>query len=90
MLRSEICFSDDVFAVEAHQRGVAVQVILDKSTGAQPLSANQIRKGCPECDCCPLHRLAIPSSAWSCRHFYTTHTEPRPDGRIRRRKECDR
>lgn len=23
-----------------------------------------------------------------CRHFYTTHTEPLRDGRIRRRKEC--
>jgi transcriptional regulator NrdR family protein len=23
-----------------------------------------------------------------CRHFYTTHTEPLPDGRIRRRKSC--
>ncbi len=23
-----------------------------------------------------------------CRHFYTTHTEPLGDGRIRRRKEC--
>jgi transcriptional regulator NrdR family protein len=23
-----------------------------------------------------------------CRHFYTTHTEPLHDGRIRRRKEC--
>jgi len=24
----------------------------------------------------------------SCRHFYTTHTEPLKDGRIRRRKQC--
>ena len=23
-----------------------------------------------------------------CRHFYTTHTEPLADGRIRRRKAC--
>ena len=23
-----------------------------------------------------------------CRHFYTTHTEPLRDGRVRRRKEC--
>lgn len=23
-----------------------------------------------------------------CRHFRTTHTEPRPDGSIQRRKEC--
>jgi transcriptional regulator NrdR family protein len=23
-----------------------------------------------------------------CRHFYTTHTEPMADGRIRRRKVC--
>ncbi|WP_443111049.1 NrdR family transcriptional regulator [Bremerella sp. P1] len=23
-----------------------------------------------------------------CRHFYTTHTEPLRDGRIRRRKSC--
>lgn len=23
-----------------------------------------------------------------CRYFYTTHTEPLRDGRIRRRKEC--
>jgi transcriptional regulator NrdR family protein len=23
-----------------------------------------------------------------CRHFYTTHTEPLRDGRIRRRKAC--
>jgi transcriptional regulator NrdR family protein len=23
-----------------------------------------------------------------CRHFYTTHTEPLPSGRIRRRKVC--
>jgi transcriptional regulator NrdR family protein len=23
-----------------------------------------------------------------CRHFYTTHTEPLKDGRIRRRREC--
>ena len=28
---------------------------------------------CPKCGCC---------------HFYTTHTEPLRDGRIRRRKEC--
>jgi len=24
----------------------------------------------------------------ACRHFYTTHTEPLRDGRIRRRKVC--
>jgi len=29
--------------------------------------------------CCP---------ACGCRHFYTTHTEPLRDGRIRRRKAC--
>jgi len=29
--------------------------------------------------CCPL---------CGCRHFYTTHTEPLRDGRIRRRKVC--
>jgi transcriptional regulator NrdR family protein len=28
---------------------------------------------CPHCGCC---------------HFYTTHTEPLRDGRIRRRKRC--
>lgn len=28
---------------------------------------------CPQCGCC---------------HFYTTHTEPLRDGRIRRRKQC--
>lgn len=28
---------------------------------------------CPQCGCC---------------HFYTTHTEPLRDGRVRRRKEC--
>lgn len=26
--------------------------------------------------------------ACGCRHFYTTHTEPLADGRIRRRKVC--
>ena len=30
----------------------------------------------------------IECSRCGCRHFYTTHTEPLRDGRIRRRKEC--
>ena len=30
----------------------------------------------------------ITCSQCGCRHFYTTHTEPLRDGRIRRRKEC--
>ncbi len=38
-------------------------------------STEQKRLGirCPRCECC---------------HFYTTHTEPLADGRIRRRKVC--
>jgi len=34
---------------------------------------NQLGLVCPNC---------------GCRHFYTTHTEPLRDGRIRRRKLC--
>lgn len=30
----------------------------------------------------------IECPACGCRHFYTTHTEPLRDGRIRRRKIC--
>lgn len=30
----------------------------------------------------------IPCPRCGCRHFYTTHTEPLRDGRIRRRKTC--
>jgi transcriptional regulator NrdR family protein len=30
----------------------------------------------------------IACSNCGCAHFYTTHTEPLPDGRIRRRKQC--
>ncbi len=30
----------------------------------------------------------IECSQCGCRHFYTTHTEPLRDGRIRRRKVC--
>lgn len=30
----------------------------------------------------------IESPTCGCRHFYTTHTEPLCDGRIRRRKFC--
>jgi transcriptional regulator NrdR family protein len=32
--------------------------------------------------------LGIRCPQCGCRHFYTTHTEPLPDGRIRRRKVC--
>ncbi len=32
--------------------------------------------------------VGIACSACGCRHFYTTHTEPLRDGRIRRRKVC--
>ncbi len=34
----------------------------------------------------PLRGIECPQCG--CRHFYTTHTEPLRDGRIRRRKEC--
>ena len=33
-------------------------------------------------------RRGIECPACGCRHFFTTHTEPMRDGRIRRRKEC--
>ncbi|MBN1513727.1 MAG: hypothetical protein JXB13_17050 [Phycisphaerae bacterium] len=32
--------------------------------------------------------LGIECPRCGCRHFYTTHTEPLRDGRIRRRKVC--
>ena len=32
--------------------------------------------------------MGIECPQCGCRHFYTTHTEPLRDGRIRRRKEC--
>jgi transcriptional regulator NrdR family protein len=32
--------------------------------------------------------LGIRCPRCGCRHFYTTHTEPLRDGRIRRRKVC--
>ena len=32
--------------------------------------------------------IGIACPQCGCRHFYTTHTEPLRDGRIRRRKEC--
>jgi hypothetical protein len=32
--------------------------------------------------------IGIPCPQCGCRHFYTTHTEPLRDGRIRRRKKC--
>ena len=38
-----------------------------------PAAKQPIGIECPQC---------------GCRHFYTTHTEPLRDGRIRRRKEC--
>lgn len=36
--------------------------------------------------CQPQSGIACPRCG--CRHFFTTHTEPLRDGRIRRRKEC--
>jgi transcriptional regulator NrdR family protein len=39
----------------------------------QPPAKQPMGIECPQC---------------GCRHFYTTHTEPLRDGRIRRRKEC--
>jgi transcriptional regulator NrdR family protein len=41
----------------------------------KPAQTPQSQRGicCPQC---------------GCRHFYTTHTEPLRDGRIRRRKIC--
>jgi transcriptional regulator NrdR family protein len=33
-------------------------------------------------------QLGIACPTCGCRHFYTTHTEPLRDGRIRRRKVC--
>jgi len=32
--------------------------------------------------------LGLECPRCGCRHFYTTHTEPLRDGRIRRRKVC--
>lgn len=32
--------------------------------------------------------LGIQCPQCGCRHFYTTHTEPLRDGRVRRRKIC--
>jgi ribosomal protein L33 len=32
--------------------------------------------------------VGIPCPQCGCRHFYTTHTEPMRDGRVRRRKVC--
>ena len=36
----------------------------------------------------PSHQRGIDCPQCGCRHFYTTHTEPLRDGRIRRRKAC--
>lgn len=33
-------------------------------------------------------KVGIACPQCGCRHFYTTHTEPLRDGRIRRRKVC--
>ena len=38
-----------------------------------PSDKSDVGIACPQC---------------GCRHFYTTHTEPLRDGRIRRRKVC--
>jgi transcriptional regulator NrdR family protein len=36
----------------------------------------------------PRSALGICCPQCGCRHFYTTHTEPLRDGRVRRRKVC--
>ena len=36
----------------------------------------------------PNRQRGIVCPRCGCRHFYTTNTEPLPDGRVRRRKTC--